>query len=103
MPSNAYHFEDHWQIPFPCEDVWTVLSEPTKFPLWWRGVYLNAVVADSTSEDPHVGQRINVLTKGRLPYRLRWTIETIRLDKPRLIEFKASVEYLQTWRRPAQV
>jgi len=89
MASNAYHFEDHWRIPCRIEDVWEVLSRPTKFPSWWRGVYLNAVVADSTTDEPHVGQRVNFLTRGWLPYKLRWTIETVRLDKPRLIEFKA--------------
>ncbi|HYR92047.1 MAG TPA: SRPBCC family protein [Terriglobia bacterium] len=93
MAFNAYHFEDDWQIPFRIESVWEVLSKPTKFPQWWRGVYLNAVVADCTSDEPHVGQRINVLTRGWLPYKLRWTIETIRLDKPRLIEFKASGDF----------
>ena len=35
----------------------------------------------------------NLLTKGRLPYKLRWTIETIRMEKPNLIEFKASGDF----------
>ena len=92
MSSNSYHFEDHWHVPFPIEDVWDVLSKPTKFPHWWRGVYLQARTLESNDE-PHVGQRIAVLTKGWLPYKLRWTIETTRLERPRLIEFKASGDF----------
>jgi hypothetical protein len=41
----------------------------------------------------NAGQRITVLTRGWLPYKLSWTIETIRLEKPRLIEFKASGDF----------
>ena len=74
MAANIYHFEDRWFVPFPVETVWEVLSKPTTFPLWWKQVYLKAEKLDS--------ERIAVLTKGWLPYKLRWTIQTIHLDKP---------------------
>jgi len=83
----AYHFEDHWKIPQVIDRVWDVLAAPTNFPLWWQGVYLRATPLDID------GRRIAVLTRGWLPYKLRWTIETIRKDKPNLIEFKASGDF----------
>jgi len=85
MPSNKYHFEDHWHIPHSADDVWDVLAEAEKFPEWWRGVYLDATRLDSV--------RITVLTRGWLPYKLRWTIETVRKEKPHVIEFKASGDF----------
>jgi len=87
VSASAYHFEDHWKIPHPIDAVWDVLATPIKFPDWWQGVYLNATALDPAA------RRIAVLTKGRLPYKLRWTIETIRMEKPNLIEFKASGDF----------
>jgi hypothetical protein len=55
VTASASHFEDHWKIPHPIDDV---------------------------------GK-----TKGWPPYKLRWTIKTIRMEKPNLIEFKASGDF----------
>ena len=64
-----------------------MLATPVQFPEWWQGVYLKATALDPAA------WRIAVLTKGWLPYKLRWTIETIRMEKPNLIEFKASGDF----------
>ena len=92
MPSNLYHFEDHWYVPFPIDEVWEVLSQPKKFPVWWKRVYLSAQPLDNVDQ-PRVGARIAVVAKGWLPYKLRFTIETTKLEKPELIEFKASGDF----------
>lgn len=83
--SNQYHFEDHWHVPCPIEKVWDVLADPENFPVWWQGVYLSAVKA---GED-----RIVAVARGWLPYKLRFVIETIRRDKPTLIEFMARGDF----------
>jgi hypothetical protein len=87
MPANLYHFEDHWYVPFPMVDVWEVLSDAQKYPEWWKRVYLSAETLDGI-RTPRVGGRVAVVAKGWLPYKLRFTIETTRLEKPELIEFK---------------
>jgi hypothetical protein len=88
MASNKYHFEDHWDVPFPIEEVWEVLSRSWEFPIWWRGVYLSAEPLGN-ADGPRVGARVAAVARGWLPYRLRFTIETIALGKPHLIAFKA--------------
>ncbi len=85
MPANQYHFEDHWHVPFPIGDVFDVLAEPEKFPDWWQGVYLRTM--------PIAGNRIDALARGWLPYKLRFVIETVRREKPALIEFKATGDF----------
>jgi len=85
VPANQYHFEDHWQVPYPIEQVWDVLADPEKFPVWWQGVYLSTT---KTGKD-----RIDAVARGWLPYKLRFEIETIRRDKPILIEFKARGDF----------
>jgi uncharacterized protein YndB with AHSA1/START domain len=92
VASNKYHFEDHWDVPFPIDQVWEVLSRAKEFPLWWQGVYLSVNSLDGADE-PRVGARVAAVARGRLPYRLRFTIETTALEKPRLIAFKASGDF----------
>jgi hypothetical protein len=82
MTSSQYHFEDHWHVPFPIEDVWDVLARAEDFPVWWQGVYRSSTKIGNN--------RIDAVARGWLPYKLRFVIETIRREKPSLIEFKAS-------------
>jgi len=91
MPANVYHFEDHWSVPFPIEKVWEVLSQPEDYPQWWRGVYLSAEPLEAEAQD---AKRVAVVARGWLPYRLRFTIQTLTLQKPELIEFKATGDFV---------
>jgi uncharacterized protein YndB with AHSA1/START domain len=93
MPANVYHFEDHWSIPFPIEKVWEVLSQPKDYPRWWRGVYLSAEPLDGGVEAEYA-KRVAVVARGWLPYKLRFTIQTLTLEKPKLIEFKATGDFV---------
>jgi uncharacterized protein YndB with AHSA1/START domain len=92
MSANHYHFEDHWEVPFPIDDVWQVLARPRQFPTWWRGVYLCVRSLDDIDE-PQVGARVEAVARGWLPYKLRFTIETTALVKPHLIAFKATGDF----------
>jgi uncharacterized protein YndB with AHSA1/START domain len=86
--ASAYRFEDCWRVPFSVEKVWEVLSRSEEYPRWWRGVYLSAKPMDPS------GKRVAVVAKGRLPYKLRFTIETLRTEKPSLIEFRATGDFV---------
>jgi Polyketide cyclase / dehydrase and lipid transport len=88
MVANAYHFEDHWYVPFTIEQVWDVLARPEDYPRWWRGVYLSAKRLDAD------GKRVAVVARGLLPYKLRFTIESLKQEKPRLIEFRATGDFV---------
>jgi hypothetical protein len=88
MASNSYHFEDHWQVPFPIDRVWEVLARPEEYPRWWKGVYLSATRLDADSK------RVAVVARGRLPYKLRFTIESLSNRKPTLIEFRAIGDFV---------
>ena len=92
MPANRYEFVDVWNIPHPADVVWEVLARPSRFPEWWRGVYLKAELVGGDGE-PSVGSRVAVVAKGWLPYKLKATFEATRLEKPNLIEFKAEGDF----------
>ena len=93
MAANVYQFEDRWYVPFPIEKVWEVLSRPEEYPNWWRGVYLSAEPLDG-GKIRDAGARTAVIAKGWLPYKLRFTLETLRLKKPTLIEFRATGDFV---------
>lgn len=65
MPSNEYHFVTQWRVAGSAEEVWEILDNPLDLPRWWPDVYLRV-----TEPEPGI---VSLLTKGRLPYKLRWS------------------------------
>jgi hypothetical protein len=49
MASNRYHFEDHWDVPFPIDQVWDV----------------------DKVDEPRVGARVAAVARGWKPV-FRW-------------------------------
>ena len=88
MPANQYSFLTEWRIRAPRELVYEILKEGKDYPRWWPEVYLDAQYVPSGRED-HLGDRVHFHTKGWLPYRLRWTAEVVRHERPQAIEIKA--------------
>jgi hypothetical protein len=69
--SNEYHFVSRWRVEGTCGEVADVLGDPLALPRWWPSVYLN--VEELEPPDARgVGRRVRLLTKGWLPYTLRW-------------------------------
>jgi hypothetical protein len=79
--SNDYHFVTRWEIPGTCEAVSEVLGNPLDFPRWWPSVYLQ--VEQLRPPDARgLGRRVRLLTKGKLPYTLRWEFEVAESRHP---------------------
>jgi hypothetical protein len=92
MPANEYKFLTEWQVEAPQDLLYDILKESPEYPRWWPDVYLGADY--QPSGDPNgVGDRVTFLTKGWLPYRLRWTAEVVRRERPRTIEIKAEGDF----------
>jgi hypothetical protein len=83
MPAeaNAYRFLTRWLVESTCEEVSDVLGNPLDLPRWWPMVYLE-VVQLRPPNPAGVGRRVRLLTKGRLPYTLRWEFEVIESRFP---------------------
>jgi uncharacterized protein YndB with AHSA1/START domain len=93
MPANNYQFLTIWQVDAPPEQVYEILKEGKDYPNWWPDVYLNADYQPSGRADG-IGDRTTFLTKGWLPYRLRWTAETLRRESPEIIEIAATGDFM---------
>ncbi len=79
--TNSYQFITRWRVEGTCAEVADVLGEPVAFARWWPSVYLD--VQELAPPNAHgVGRRVKLITKGRLPYRLRWEFEVVESRSP---------------------
>ncbi|HEX5227919.1 MAG TPA: SRPBCC family protein [Bryobacteraceae bacterium] len=75
MPANEYHFVSHWRVESTLEEVTEVLSHAPDLARWWPSVYLNV-------KQPEPGGPVELLTKGWLPYKLRWSFRVTESRRP---------------------
>ena len=71
----------------------THISKDGKDYVRWRpDVYLE--VEHIPSDDPNgIGDQVELLTKGWLPYRLRWTARAMRRERPHTIAIAAAGDF----------
>ena len=67
MFASEYHFVTRWRFQGTPREVYTILDEPTDLVRWWPAVYLDVSVRETDA-----GKVYTLLTKGWLPYTLRW-------------------------------
>lgn len=77
MGSADYEFQTVWRVAGTADEVAAVLGDATALPRWWPSVYLAVEPAAGTMENglpSGLPGRVQVHTKGWLPYTLRWTL-----------------------------
>src|SRR5262245_39579693 len=78
---NGYHFVTEWQVAGTCGEVADVLGDPVGLPRWWPSVYLAAEEIEPPNSSG-VGRRVRLVTKGWLPYTLRWEFVVVQSRYP---------------------
>ena len=74
MPTNDYHFITHRRVPGTVAEVTQILGDAPGLARWWPSVYLEVAVL-AHGDDKGLGKRVDLYTKGWLPYTLRWQFE----------------------------
>src|SRR5262245_35051837 len=92
MASNDYAFLTQWRIAAPKELVYDIMSRGEDLPRWWPDVYLAARI-ERPPDGGEVGTKLFLHTRGWLPYTLRWTAETVRVDPPAGFEIRATGDF----------
>lgn len=98
MRSAVFRFDEEWDFPDASpEEVFDVLARGELLPEWWTGVYLEAELLEPGRE-PHVGGKVRAKARGFLPYTLNFIIETVELERPRLVAVKVIGDFDGRWR-----
>ncbi len=75
MSANEYHFVSRWRVEGTREQVYDVLTNAPDLARWWPSVYLRVL-------QPEAGGPVELLTKGWLPYTLRWSFRVTESRRP---------------------
>jgi uncharacterized protein YndB with AHSA1/START domain len=79
-----YEFVTVWRVAAPIERVWKEIHNSQDWPVWWQGV--ESVRELRPGDVNGVGSVRRYTWKSKLPYRLSFDMETIRVEPPRLLE-----------------
>lgn len=93
MPSNGYHFITRWRVRGAAEEVYELISHPRDFPRWWPSVYLQ-VQEIAAGDASGIGRRVDLHTKGWLPYTLHWESCSTEAVKPKRLALDATGDFL---------
>jgi hypothetical protein len=80
----GYHFVTAWRVTAPIDKVWDALQD---LSAWWPGM---ATPRCLTPGRDGVGARYERVTRGRLPYDLRYVITVTRFDPPREMAYDSA-------------
>jgi uncharacterized protein YndB with AHSA1/START domain len=95
---SAYSFVTVWRLAAPIDRVWDAIRDSERWPTWWS--YVVEVRRLTSGDEQGVGERFETRWRTRLPYTLAFTFETTRVERPHLLEGRASgeLEGLGRWR-----
>jgi uncharacterized membrane protein len=84
---SDYEFVSVWNIDAPLAAVWQLIHDADTWPEWWPGVLSNVELKSGDADG--VGSIRRSVWKSRLPYKLEFDSELVRIDHHRLIEVRA--------------
>lgn len=87
---KSYNFVTIWRVKAPVEAVWSEIYHSKLWPTWWKGV--ESVVELRKGGENGVGSIRRYTWKSKLPYRLSFEMETVRVEPPMLMEGIAAGE-----------
>lgn len=93
MSNHNYHFVTHWRMNATAQEVSDILSKAEDLARWWPSVYLNVTQLEAGDANG-IGKRIDLYTKGWLPYTLRWQFVVTEVDSPRRLALRAEGDFV---------
>lgn len=93
MTSNEYHFITYWRMRASAQEVIDILSDAEDLPRWWPSVYLRVTQLEPGDKDG-IGKKVELYTKGWLPYTLRWEFSITESNKPHCFTLQARGDFV---------
>lgn len=91
-----YAFLTTWLLDCERERVWEAIYDQERWPEWWRGV--EAAEELRSGDGDRVGAVSRMVWRSLLPYRVRFEVTTTRVERPHLMEGRATGELAGTGR-----
>lgn len=93
VASNDYEFMSQWRVTGTCADIYEILINGKDYPRWWPLVYLGVEELDAGGEHG-IGKVGKLLTKGKLPYTLRWQMRITEVRYPHGFALDATGDFV---------
>jgi len=84
---SVYEFVSVWHIDAAIDEVWKLIYDADTWPEWWPGVLSNVELQKGDADG--VGSIRRSVWKSRLPYKLEFDSELVRMEPEHLIEVRA--------------
>ena len=89
----AYAFLTTWTIQASCEEIYRILEDVDALARWWPSVYLDVKVREKGLPGG-VGKKVELYTKGWLPYSLRWQFVVTETEFPHGFSLRALGDFV---------
>ena len=101
---RQYRFLTTWLLESPREPVFELLWDSSRWPEWWPGVIEATELEAGDTEAGGVGRRGRYEWRSFVPYPVRFEVVATRIERPALLEGRATGELEGTgrWRLFAQ-
>jgi Polyketide cyclase / dehydrase and lipid transport len=93
VQTNYYSFLTRWQVEGKADEAYEILTDIPGYLRWWPEVYL-AVHPLAPGGKDGMGQSYRLLTRGKLPYRLRWDARIIETRRPNGFTIEAKGDFV---------
>jgi hypothetical protein len=88
---NEYRFVDRWFVRASLEATYDVIGDTVGYPRWWGDVFVSV---DGDAGPPRPGRHVSIVSRGRLPYLLRWEAQVLEADAPRGFAFVMTGDFV---------
>ena len=85
--AEYYEFVTVWRFDAPIEKVWAEIKDYGTWNEWWKGVLKVEKLKDGDADD--IGTIHRSTWKSKLPYKLIFDSEIVRIEELKLIEARA--------------
>lgn len=81
MASHEYRFVTRWHVPGTCEQVYAILEDTERVARFWPSLY-HTVDVVYPGDAGGTGKLVKVVTRGFLPYVIRWNFRVTDSNRP---------------------
>jgi len=88
---NEYRFVDRWFVHAPLEEAYEVVGDTLGYPAWWGDVFVSV---EGDGGQPRPGRHVQIVSRGLLPYLLRWEAEVADAEAPHRFSFTMTGDFV---------